>query len=107
MLCMSSLSLTSLKKKTENKKTKSCIATSRLRLLVYVDEERLECFMTEVSIIRNHSIDLQNKSIDWFLYDKNLRHERVNVLLLESFGVVVPKLMSELYGKENHLYFDN
>ena len=27
---------------------------------------------------RNQSIDLLNKSIDWFLYDNGLRHERVN-----------------------------
>ena len=26
---------------------------------------------------RNQFIDLQNKSMDWFLYDKDLRHERV------------------------------
>ena len=27
---------------------------------------------------RNQSIDLQSKSMDWFLYDRDLRHERVN-----------------------------
>ena len=27
---------------------------------------------------RNQSIDLQTKSMDWFLYNRNLRHERVN-----------------------------
>ena len=27
---------------------------------------------------RNHSIDLQNKSMDWFLYQRDHRHERVN-----------------------------
>ena len=27
---------------------------------------------------RNQSIDLQSKSVDWFLYDNGLRHERVN-----------------------------
>ena len=26
---------------------------------------------------RNQSIDLQSKSMDWFLYDRDLRHERV------------------------------
>ena len=26
---------------------------------------------------RNQSIDLQNKSMDWFLYDRNLRLERI------------------------------
>ena len=29
---------------------------------------------------RNQSIDLQSKSMDRFLYDRDLRHERVNVL---------------------------
>ena len=28
---------------------------------------------------KNHSIDLQGKSMDWFLYSKDHRHERVNV----------------------------
>ena len=27
---------------------------------------------------RNQSIDLQSKSVDWFLYDRDLSHERVN-----------------------------
>ena len=27
---------------------------------------------------KNQSLDLQNKSIDWFLYDRDLGHERVN-----------------------------
>ena len=36
---------------------------------------------------RNQSIDLQNKSMDWFLYDNGPRHERVNasVLILLTF----------------------
>ena len=36
----------------------------------------LNSFMTEAVII-NHSIDLLRKSMDWFLYDNELRHERV------------------------------
>ena len=31
---------------------------------------------------RNQYIDLQSKIMDWFLYDKNFRHERVNELRL-------------------------
>ena len=42
---------------------------------------------------RNESIDLQNKSMDWFLYDKDLRHERVNkcegILLKLYFYIVL------------------
>ena len=34
--------------------------------------------MTEVLILENQSIDLKSKSVDWFLYDRNLRHETVN-----------------------------
>ena len=32
-------------------------------------------------LYRNQSIDLQNKSMDWFLFDRNFHHERVNALL--------------------------
>ena len=36
---------------------------------------------------RNHSIDLLCKSMDWFLYDNGLRHEKVNhVLAWEQFS---------------------
>ena len=31
---------------------------------------------------RNQSIDLQGKSMDWFLYDKSIHHERVNTIIL-------------------------
>ena len=30
---------------------------------------------------RNQSIDLQSKSMDWFLYGNGLRHERINIFL--------------------------
>ena len=33
---------------------------------------------------RNHSIDLQSKSMDWFVYDNGLRHEKVKVMLLKA-----------------------
>ena len=33
-------------------------------------------------LYRNQSIDLHNKSMDWFLNDNNIPHERVNILLL-------------------------
>ena len=46
---------------------------------MYVDEERP---WLRSLLYRNQFIDLQNKSMDWFLYDKNLRHEKVNALLL-------------------------
>ena len=33
-------------------------------------------------LYKNLSIDLQDKPMDWFLYGKNLRHERVDGFLL-------------------------
>ena len=41
---------------------------------------RLNSSMTEVVSYRNQSIDLQSKSMDWFLYDKDLHRERVKHL---------------------------
>ena len=38
----------------------------------------INLFMSEAVIIQKSVIDLQSKSIDWFLYDNGLRHERVN-----------------------------
>ena len=38
---------------------------------------------------RNQSTDLQSKSIDWFLYNNGLRHERVN-----NIGLRIPALLS-------------
>ena len=67
---------------------------------------------------RNQSIDLQGKSVDWFLYDNGLRHERVNPLhlraklqlfIIYSFWVIVRnshqrcslKKVLQLYYKGN------
>ena len=36
---------------------------------------------------RNQSIDLQSKSMDWFLYDNGLHHERVNYLPIKLKSV--------------------
>ena len=37
---------------------------------------------------RNQSIDLFYKSVDWFLYDKDLRHERVKQYQLQNLESV-------------------
>ena len=37
---------------------------------------------------KNQPIDLQYKSVDWFLYDSNLRHERVNRTLDTPLNVI-------------------
>ena len=39
----------------------------------------INSFTVEVVIIQRQSIDLLSKSMDWFLYDKVLRHGRVNL----------------------------
>ena len=40
-------------------------------------------FSWQMSLLyRNQSIDLQNKSMDCFLYDRDLRHERVKFSFL-------------------------
>ena len=41
------------------------------------------------SSYRNQSIDLRSKSMDWFLYDNGLRHERVKVL--KWIGYFMPR----------------
>ena len=38
-------------------------------------------FLTKASSL---SFDLQSKSMDWFLYDNGLRHERVKLFLVPS-----------------------
>ena len=49
-------------------------------------------FMTEVVIYRNQSSDLQPKSMDWFLYDNGLRHERVKHLSVNLYFTIFFKL---------------
>ena len=63
-----------------------------------VIEVVINSFMTEISIYGDQSIDLQSKSVDWFLYDRDLRHERVNGTI---FGDVFKTRLSktELFAK--------
>ena len=42
----------------------------------------LNLFWRRSLLYRNQSIDMQNKLMVWFLYDRNFRQERVNALLL-------------------------
>ena len=44
-------------------------------------------FITESLSCKNQSIDLQSKSIDWFLYDRDLHHERVNATHVSIFYI--------------------
>ena len=50
-------------------------------------------FMTVFLSYKNQSIDFVCKSIVWFLYDRDLRHERVKVLLSKVLNVL-PKLLN-------------
>ena len=43
-------------------------------------ERYLNSLMMEIHIILNKSTDLQSKSMDWFLYDRDLRHEESFVM---------------------------
>ena len=52
-----------------------------LEWLTNKNTPNLNYFMMDVPIYRNQSIDLQNNSLEWFLYDRNLPHERVNFSL--------------------------
>ena len=46
--------------------------------------------MTESLSYRNQSIDLQSKSMDWFLYDTGLCHERFkNFVLLKMLLMTI------------------
>ena len=54
----------------ENGTTKSTLTLSWQRSLSY----------------RNQSVDLESKSVDWFLYDSKLRHERVNEVLSSVYA---------------------
>ena len=45
---------------------------------------KINSFMTKVLIIRNQSIDMQSKSMDWFLYEKGLRHEKAKYTKIGS-----------------------
>ena len=38
---------------------------------------------------RNQSNDLQSKSMDWFLYDNNLRHERANLQRRDDISKII------------------
>ena len=66
----------------EKKKANSALRHVGTDFQSMIGEERLNSFMTDVLIIKNQSTDLQSKSMDWFLCDRDLRHERVNALLL-------------------------
>ena len=64
----------------KKKKANSALRHVRTDFRSMMSEGRFNSFMMDVFIIKKQ--DLQSKSMDWFLYDRDLRHERVNALLL-------------------------
>ena len=51
---------------------------------------------------RNHSIDLQSKSVDWFLCYNGLRHERVNHLNQQEKN----KALVSLFNQFNSIFLN-
>ena len=54
--------------------------------------------MTEAGIIRNQSIDLRSKSMDWFLYDIGLRRERVKDGIYDSVFIREKRIKENPYS---------
>ena len=63
--------------------------------------------MTEAVIIQNQSIYLLRKSMDWFLYDNGLRHERVKYNMSQDGQTPCKKTCSIWIKSKNYikLYF--
>ena len=66
--------------KKNKKKTNSALRHVRTGFRSMMSEGRLNSFMKDVFIIKKS--DLQSKSMDWFLYGRDLRHKKDNSLLL-------------------------
>ena len=61
--------------------------------------------MMDVLSYRNQSIDLLNKSMDWFLYDKDSRHERINEASV-SISIIIHTQMFEILTSVSQDYFN-
>ena len=80
---LSCKSLIFVKENPDRKKNKLCFRTCKNRLSVCDGWRASWLFQWRRSLsYRNQTIDFQNKSVDWFLYDRGIRHERVHPLLL-------------------------
>ena len=73
----------------------SCLLIAILKLKIDKESSpnftcNFNSFMTEVPTIsyRNQSIDLQSKSMDWFLYDRDLCREGVKIRVI---GIITVK----------------
>ena len=56
--------------------------------VLYSDRRHLTFSWRRPISYRNQSIDLWSKSMDWFLYDNDLRHEKVNWFALQIICLV-------------------
>ena len=74
-------------KKTNRKKPYSTLRHVGTDFRSMMSEVRLNSFMTDIFIIKKP--DLQSESMDWFLYDRDLCHERVNGLLIVCIHLYV------------------
>ena len=88
-----------LNRKKQQQKNKSCFTTlrtdsrcMRMKSVLYLSWQRSLLY-------RNQSIDLQNKSVGWLLYGKNLRHERVNTLLLACIHDKIIEIYASKYQR--------
>ena len=54
----------------------------------YVAFSYIDSFMMEIPIIWSQSFDLIRKLMEWFLYDRNLRHERVKTQKMMPFTAI-------------------
>ena len=72
---------TQIEKKKQKTKGKFCFTARKTEVWSMMDEGRLNSWRRSLSY-RNQPMDLRSKSMDWFLYDRDLRHVRANVLLL-------------------------
>ena len=67
------------------------MAKNRIFKLYSVSKENINFFMTDVLSHRNQSIDVQSKSLDLFLYNRDLRHERVKLCQANILFLYLPK----------------
>ena len=67
-------------------------ATTMHEVTIKGGKKRLTLSWRRPLSYRNQSIDLHSKSMDWFLYDNCLRHERVKLL---TSNLVIHRALSD------------
>ena len=78
---------------TQNKEIQFNSIQFSFPILYHLEKDLFNSFMRRSLSYRNQSIDLQSKSMDWFLYHRDLRHERVfKEMGFEWFNPLVPNI---------------